>query len=225
MKKIILISLIALIAVGVYAQPRRMSSYPSVTTVPDTFYFPVFNPAVANYKIRMDSLFNGIATTEDLYKAKWNHTWLYFADSARAISVTEDVWAQVTNASDSLFRVRDLYGNITISGDTIILEPTDWDHYNVNAKLAISPNANNNRLQVRLATINQGGDISELTKAYVPATAGNDTTSVSLYGYWMPKHGNKLIMQIMNTVNSGNPTVIGGHIVAQWYHYEDYVAP
>jgi hypothetical protein len=141
------------------------------------------------------------------------HAWARFADSTETIALTEDVWAQVTNASDSLFRVLELVGGFTVEADTFFT-PTIRGHYNISCALSFESGVAD-VMQIRLMT-----DEGELNKMTWENGSAGAIQSVPLDGYCKVDGDgtDKLWIEVQNTTDNDDVDALSGFITIQYFH-------
>ena len=140
------------------------------------------------------------------------HMWGRFADSAVTVAITQNVWAQVTNASDSLFRILETV-DMTVDADTIFATKNTTAHYIVTCDLTFD-GVVGKIYSVRIMT--DQGEISKMNFSFGAASTYN---AISCPAYWETTGtGDKLWIEVTNTTDGSDLTVHSGIITVKFYH-------
>ena len=130
----------------------------------------------------------------------------YFEDSSITLNLTTDTWVQVTNTSDSLFRITEDEGMYWVD-DTLILTKTG--HYDFNFDVSFIGDAGE-RFEARLYNVTQAEEIPR--KGIDNGEGAGDPITIGAAPYCENcNNGDKIIMQIRNAgAADPNTEVIGG---------------
>ena len=154
-------------------------------------------------------------TTNKITASEVVHAYTAFEDSSVAIS-TSTTWAQVTNASDSLFGWIEQDGITDAQGDTALLSLTG--HYNIPFSI-IGEGSNGITYQLRLYNATQTEGIMTKT-AWTGRGAANDGPLTGIAYCINCNAGDKIVMQIRQTSGSGSFTVKDGYMFFNLKHTE-----
>ncbi len=152
---------------------------------------PYYVSTLEFIKADFDSL-----TVDSIY-----HAFGGFQDSSVSIAITQDVWADLTNADEDLFGVYESEG-FEKNGDTLMFLHKG-DYYG-NVKLSFS-GTNGNTYKFRVV------DISDTTEigyhGYETATGTNNSTSITLPIYFeVAADSAQYVFQVTNT-DAGNDLI------------------
>lgn len=137
------------------------------------------------------------------------HTWARFADSSVTISVTQNVYSQVTNPEDSLFRVLE---NIAIdwSGDTVTVN--NKGHFIIDVILGIEGTINDEYF-VQINTTN-----GVISKFGVTTTGTGVIVVIPIKAYWDADVGDEAWIEITNTASGDDPVITEGIFIVTYFH-------
>jgi hypothetical protein len=152
---------------------------------------------LAGYKDALDNLI------------KPPHTWARFADSSVTIAVTQNVYAQVTNPEDSLFRVLEQVA-IDWSGDTVIV--LNKGHFIIDVILGIEGTVND-KFFARINTTD-----GEISKFGISTTGNGVIIALPLKAYWDADVGDKAWIEITNTSSGDDPVITEGIFIVTYFH-------
>ena len=139
------------------------------------------------------------------------YTYGYFADSSVTISITEDVYSQVTNTTDSLFRIIDYY-NVTRSGDSLINSLSTEAYYTLNGSIGFEGTVNNTYF-VQVNT-----DDGVIYKMGVTGTGAGNIMSIPINTYWVASADERLWIEITNEDASNDADISEGAITLIYIH-------
>lgn len=138
------------------------------------------------------------------------HLFLSFSDSIVILDMTTNNWAQITNASDSLFGIIDI-SNFTINADTIIFGKTG--HYIVTGALTHLGATGNDIQEIRFVQ-----DGVQCVKMETSTTNNVDHISVPVICYVEAIAGDKLWMEIRNITDNDDSEIHSGAIIVVLDH-------
>lgn len=139
------------------------------------------------------------------------HLFMTFSDSAVTLSMTLNNWAQITNAGDSLFGVKDVDG-FTVSGDTIIFNETG--HYSISSALTYVGDGGNDDQELRWNL-----DGSQIVKMESSTSNNVDHIAVPLPAFVIATAGDKLWMETRNISDNDDSVIHSGVIVITLAHF------
>ena len=129
------------------------------------------------------------------------HSYMAFDDSSTTLTMSTGVWAQVTNATDSIFGVRETSGMTYVLGDTLRIDRAGG--YKGVVSLSFSGTASDN---YEIAIFKNG---SIATPKMERSTSQTDVGNVSLPVYIENLvSGDKLTFEMRNTASDDDATVI-----------------
>jgi hypothetical protein len=149
------------------------------------------------------------------------HGFYAFEDSAIVISMTQNNWAQVTNASGDLFTAVQDNAGFTISGDTIYFNqpsmagttPHIVFHYGVDGYGSL-----NNDFECRVFNVSNNAGV--MRKSEKSGEGANNRISIGTTAYDnQTTYGDAYIIQVRNTTNNDDLTVENGSIFLEVTHY------
>lgn len=146
--------------------------------------------------------FDGIITTIT------PHAFISFSDSTRAIECTEDVYAQITNASDNLFAVDDTLRVSYAVGDTMIIKFAGDYYLNFNCSFQ-GNNGESWSFSFIDATAPEANVV--IGSSSYRYTSNNDIGNATVQWYLVDAEvDDKIIVGIRNNTDSDNATVTSG---------------
>ena len=159
--------------------------------------------------------------TEFIYNLAKSHGFYAFEDSAVVIDCTQNVWVQVTNATNNLFTAIQTDEGFTISGDTITfnqytrpgLTPHVIIHWGVDGH-----GGNGEDYEVRMKNVDN--DAGVVRKAEGTTTGANNRIEIGTTSY--DRHAafnDRYIMQILNRTDNDDFTIENGSIYLEVSHY------
>lgn len=197
-----------------------------------TFAAPFFNfapTATSNIIHKIDStgvtLYNGtmlkadsVSDVNNNYETSMRnlinppHAFMRFADSSVTITISSsDTFYQITNDTDSLYRILELSGGFTSDGDTLFL-PVDG-HYEINFAIGVECGSNNN-IKVRVNSTD--GVLSEMVGG-TGFIGDYDAISCPAY-YHEGDAGDKVWLELANTTDTDNFDIISSIVTIKWIH-------
>jgi hypothetical protein len=149
------------------------------------------------------------------------HGFYAFEDSAIVVSMTQNDWAQVTNASHNLFTAVQDGAGFVISGDTIYFTqaamagttPHIVFHYGVDGYGSV-----NNDFECRIFNVSNNAGV--MRKSEKSGEGANNRISIGTTAYDpQTTYGDAYIIQVRNTTNNDDLTVENGSIFLEVTHY------
>ena len=136
----------------------------------------------------------------DWHKEALDHAYLFFEDSSATITATANTWYTITNAKDSLWGEKEVDG-FTHENDSLYAGKAG--HYEGIAAIFFV-GSNNDTYQARILF-----NSAAISKAYVKIAG--DTANVYVpYFLEGVAVGDTVLVQIRNTKNGNDPTIVGG---------------
>jgi hypothetical protein len=171
--------------------------------------------SLANRTTPMDTLFSDFVYSGGWYDSlRWiinpPHAWMRFADSSITVNQTQDTWYQVTNTTDSLYRVLELSGGFTWSDDTLIAPIKG--HYVVTFELGLDVGSNNNA-EVRVNTTD--GEISKMVGG---SGVNGQYDAISCNAYWNADAGDRIWFEYRNTTDNDDFDLIASIVTVIYLH-------
>jgi hypothetical protein len=143
------------------------------------------------------------------------HTFLKFSDSTVSMSLTQNVFSQVTNSNDSIYRVIESTG-FNIDADTV--QCSVKGHYNIDYQLSFSGSTNDNYIIKLMGDIN--GNIMKLGQGEVSTSFSNQNCSLTLPCYVLLDNPGtfKVWAEIQTTTSSHSITLKDSNWRTNFYH-------
>ncbi len=142
------------------------------------------------------------------------HAYMRFSDVTETISLTQNTWAQITNATNDLFTVYELSGGFTSSDDKLS-PPAIKGHYNIMFTIVIDGGTGND-YEVRVYTSNEG-EISKIT-----GSSGffEGPTNITVPAYWETAGDgtDEVWFEIQNTTDNDDVVVSSAIVTIQYFH-------
>lgn len=128
-----------------------------------------------------------------------------FADSAATLTMTQNAYAQITNAWGTLF-ITGINDNLTFAGDSIQIETTG--DYEINWDLSYSgANADEYHIELFVNNVGQSGKgetIRDMTSTSKGVSSGNTMLTITA-NHWV-------CLRISNVNNNNDATIYAGNI-------------
>jgi hypothetical protein len=159
--------------------------------------------------------------SEFSYTLTKHHGFYAFEDSAAAPDLTQNTWAHITNASNTLFTaVQDGQGFVIVN---------DTFHFNVPSQAGLHPHiifhygvdghgGNNEDYEVRVYNVTGGRGV--VRKAEGSTSGANNRIEIGTTAYDSGSNfGDRYVLQIVNRTNNNDFTFENGSIFMEVSHY------
>lgn len=186
----------------------------------DLLTYPSTQQDTAKLNIKTSSKYIMIAGTSSnkyamdslgyIYNTK-PHAWGQFSDSSVVISLTQNNWVHLTNATKTLFPITDYYNVIDLS-DTLKIQYAG----DVNCDFSISFNATiTDNYEFRI--VKNG---TQICKFHFDCPASSNEFSIAIPSAMHVSKNDKVWLEVRNTANNNDITIIAGSIRLR-YDYLD----
>jgi len=144
-----------------------------------------------------------------------DHAYMGFVDSTTTLAITQDQWAQVTNAYDSLFIVVHEYGVEYVLGDS--LQITKAGTYSISGELSLQGSNNENWKVAARRT--RSGSTTTIGFPVLKYTGVANTVAVPFDCLATDLEVDDLItLEIMNTTDNDDCVVKGCNFIITYFH-------